>query len=44
MGILSDIGTKPVKDILRTRLSEAGENLKRKAEDKMKRMSGAGFR
>ncbi|KAG8229766.1 hypothetical protein J437_LFUL005847 [Ladona fulva] len=44
VGILSDIGKKPVKDILSTRLNEAGENLKRKAEEKIKHMSGDGLR
>ncbi|KAG8235302.1 hypothetical protein J437_LFUL014941 [Ladona fulva] len=44
VGILSDIGKKPVKDILSTRLNEVGENLKRKAEEKIKRMSGDGLR
>ena len=32
----------PVKEAMRTRLIEAGKNLKRKASDKLERMMGAG--
>ena len=42
--IVTDIGTKPVKEIVRTRLTEAGENLRTKAEQKVKAMSGSGLR
>lgn len=41
---LSDIGTKTGREILRTRFGEAGRNLKRRAEEKLKRMEGAGLR
>ncbi|KAG8236331.1 hypothetical protein J437_LFUL010465 [Ladona fulva] len=42
--VITDFGTKPIKEILRTRLSETRENLKRKAEEKLKTMSGGGVR
>ena len=41
---LADLGTKPVREILRNRLSEAKDNLKRKATEKLKSMSGEGLR
>ena len=41
---LADLGTKPVKEILRSRVSEAGQNLKRKAEEKLKSMTGGRLR
>lgn len=44
VGALSDIGSKSGKEILRARLGEAGSNLKRRAEQKMERMAGAGMR
>ena len=41
---IGDLGTKPVKEILRSRINEAGQNLKRKAEEKINSMSGRGLR
>lgn len=43
--VLSDIGTgKPIKEVFQERSMEAIDNLKRKAEDKISRMTGAGLR
>jgi hypothetical protein len=42
---LTDIGEgRSLKEALQTRSLEAVDNLKRKAEDKMRRMAGAGLR
>ena len=41
---LADLGTKPVKEILRDRLNEAGENLKRKAGEKLRNFKGGSLR
>jgi hypothetical protein len=42
---LTDIGEgRSIKEALQTRSLEAVDNLKRRAEDKMRRMAGAGLR
>jgi hypothetical protein len=41
---LADLGTKPVKEILRSGIDEAGQNLKRKAEKRLKTTAGGGLR
>lgn len=43
--IIGDINNRiPTKEALKSRISEAGQMLKRKAEDKLERMVGAGYK
>jgi hypothetical protein len=41
---LADLGTRPVKEVLSSRIDEVGRNLKRKAEEKLKTMAAGGLR
>lgn len=45
VGLLGDVvDKKPFKQSFKSRMSEAGENLKRKAESKVRQMSGSGLK
>lgn len=44
VGTLAELGTKPLKEAMMSNIHKAGSNLKRKAEEKLKKLSGEGLR